>query len=235
MDAAYLTTAQVRAVDRLAGEKYHIPSILLMEHAAIALFAETARIIEQEGLKGVLVLVGPGNNGGDGLALARHLHNADIPVQVVVTREPDQYRGDARINLEIAKAMGIAIRLARSTVDVDQAVACLHRPVVVVDALLGTGVDRPLSGFLSDLVRWINGTPRGLVLAVDVPSGMDSDRGPVLGPCVRADVTVTFVARKTGFRAAGSSELLGRVVVGQIGAPPELIRAIASGHVDPGG
>lgn len=227
-----LTTAQIRAIDRLASERYHIPSILLMEHASFALFAESRRLMEQESLAAALILVGPGNNGGDGLALARHLHNAAVRVQVVLATDPERLRGDARTNFDIARAMGIAMVRASGSGDVDQAARSLPRPLLVVDALLGTGVDRALGGVLGEMAAWINAERRGLVLAVDVPSGLDSDRGPVHGECVRADVTVTFVARKVGFGAPGADRFLGRVVVGSIGAPEALVRLVERGLLD---
>jgi len=226
-----LTTAQVRAIDRLAVEQYHMPSILLMENASLALLAEAQRLVEQKSLCGVIILVGPGNNGGDGLALARHLANAEIPVRILITREPDQYRGDARINLDIVQAMGISITRVGSPTDADAAVRGLGTPLLIVDALLGTGVDRPVSGLLADLVEWINTVPHRVVLAVDVPTGMDADRGPVLGPCVRADVTVTFVAPKIGFGTPEAARVLGRVITGSIGAPKSLIGRVLSGEV----
>lgn len=229
MEPLHLTTAQVRAVDRLAAERYHMPSILLMEHASLSLFAEARRLMQQESLQSALILAGPGNNGGDGLAMARHLHNAGIRAPVVLTGEPERLRGDARTNFDIARAIGVGIAPVRGAAEVEQAAASLPRPLLVVDALLGTGVDRALGGVLGELVAWINAERRGLVLAVDVPSGLDSDLGPVHGDCVRADVTVTFVARKVGFRAPGADRCLGRVVVGSIGVPPELVRLVEKG------
>lgn len=230
-----LTTAQIRAIDRLASERYHIPSILLMEHASLALFAEASRLMEQESLRGALILVGPGNNGGDGLALARHLFNAGLPVRVVLTREREGYAGDARVNLEMALAMGVPVEGPSTGTALDRLAGELGEPMLVVDALLGTGVDRGLSGLMGEVVGWVNQRRRGLVLAVDVPSGLHSDRGPVLGACVRADVTVTFVARKPGFDEPGAEAVLGRVIVGSIGAPAALIEAVAGGDLGSGG
>lgn len=227
-----LTTAQIRAIDRLASERYHIPSILLMEHASLSLCAEACRLMEQESLQAALILVGPGNNGGDGLALARHLHNAGIRVRVVLATDPERLRGDARTNFDIARAMDIDMLPVAGASELDAAAAVLPRPLLVVDALLGTGVDRALSGVLGEMAAWINVERRGLVLAVDVPSGMDSDRGPVHGACVRADVTVTFVARKVGFKKPGADRFLGRVVVGSIGAPEALIGLVERGLLD---
>lgn len=235
MSELTLTTAQIRAIDRLASERYHIPSILLMEHASLALFSEARRLMEQESLKGALILVGPGNNGGDGLALARHLFNAGLPVRAFLTRERDRYVGDARVNLEMALAMGVPVEGPSTGTALERLGGELGEPMLVVDALLGTGVDRGVSGLMGDVVAWINKRRRGLVLAVDVPSGLHSDRGPVLGSSVRADVTLTFVARKPGFDAAGAESVLGRVVIGSIGVPAELIRAVADGDLGCGG
>lgn len=227
-----LTTAQIRAIDRLASERYHIPTILLMEHASLSLLAEAQRLMQQESLRAALILVGPGNNGGDGLALARHLHNAGVRVQVVLAARPERLRGDAQTNFDIARAMGIDMTSVGGASEAGQAAALLPRPLLVVDALLGTGVDRAVEGVLGETIAWINAERRGIVLAVDLPSGLDSDRGPVHGACVRADVTVTFVARKVGFRVAGAERFLGRVVVGSIGAPTELVGLVERGLLD---
>src|SRR5829696_3965771 len=104
-----LTRAQVREVDRLAIEQYHIPGIVLMENAARAVTDVAIDCVRRSGRNEVLILCGGGNNGGDGLAVARHLHNRGVDVSVALATDPATYRGDARINWQITSAMNIPI------------------------------------------------------------------------------------------------------------------------------
>jgi NAD(P)H-hydrate epimerase len=156
----------------------------------------------------------PGNNGGDGLGAARHLHNGGALVRIVLAGHPREYRGDAKINYEIVRAMGIP-RVAPDAVP--------RRPDLVIDALLGTGLSRAVEEPIAALIERINGRRRGVkVLSIDIPSGMDADSGEALGVAVRADVTVSLVGWKVGFLNKGAKEHLGKVVVVGIGVPREL-------------
>jgi NAD(P)H-hydrate epimerase len=199
-----------RELDRLAAEQYAMPTILLMENAAVCLAAEARRMIR--GARGrVTIFCGPGNNGGDGFAMARHLHNAGVQVKVVLADPSKAYQGDAATNLTIARAMGVDI-VPPTTSGAD----------LIVDALLGTGLDRSVREPIDRLIRMINRSPAP-VLAVDIPSGLDADTGEPLGIAVRADVTMTMAGRKLGFSRPGARDYLGRVIVADIGVPRELV------------
>lgn len=237
-DTLTLSRAALRELDRLAVERYAIPSIVLMENAALGLAIEALAMIASDGLDGAIIVCGPGNNGGDGLALARHLHNARVSVRVLLARPAGSNTGDARTNLAICERMNLAIDPppgagADAGAWIDGALARLGpapaaRRRLLVDALFGTGLDRPVEGFVLGLIGAVNAR-RSLVrvLGVDIPSGLDADTGRVLGDAVRADVTVTLGARKRGFAAPGAGALLGRVVVRPIGAPRELVERLA--------
>lgn len=213
-----LTRAAVRELDRLAVEQYAIPSIVLMENAARHI-AEIA-LQALDGLDDPLVAVycGPGNNGGDGLAAARHLHNAGVRVQLVLAAAIEAYQGDAGVNLGIARRMNLPIFSADAPEGAGEA------PAVVVDALLGTGLDRKITGPMADLIAGINALRKrgSRVIAVDVPSGLDADTGEPLGIAVRADVTVTFVGPKTGLCSLAAQPYVGDLIVADIGAPRSL-------------
>lgn len=225
-----LTREQVRRVDQIAIERFGVPSIVLMENAARgvvdALRAE--RIPHQN----VLILCGGGNNGGDGLAVARHLHNAGSHVTVGLCTDPAKYAGDAAINWRIVQATGLQVVEATPSRLAD---AIRHRvegsaaesPPLVLDAIFGTGLTHPPRDPFPPLVEVLNlgrqtfGVP---VVAIDLPSGLDCDTGLPLGPAaVRADLTVTFVARKQGFDAPVSEAYTGKVVVADIGCPTEAV------------
>ncbi len=217
---------QVRERDRRAIERFGIPSIVLMENAARHGADVAVEMLESFGGKRVLIVCGRGNNGGDGLAMARHLHNAGAVVGVVLVGAAQDLTADARVHWGVVRRMGLA-RAAVREGGVGRGMALVGRgvPHLVVDALLGTGLDREVEGMAREAIDAINALrARGsAVLAVDVPSGMDCDRGEALGAAVRADVTVTFAGLKPGLLTASGRGLAGRVVVADIGAPAELL------------
>jgi NAD(P)H-hydrate epimerase len=204
----------VRRVDRTAIEEYGIPGIVLMENAARGLADEARQRLEATGSARVIVVCGRGNNGGDGYALARHLHNAGLAPRLATLGVP-RPGSDAAVNASICRRMGLPI---------DDAGMLATAPAVdlVVDAVFGTGLDRAVTGPAADAIAWMN-EQTAPVLAVDVPSGLDCDTGRPLGPTVRAACTVTFVAPKPGFLELDAQPFVGEVVVADIGAPAELV------------
>lgn len=215
----------VRAIDRLAIDEYGIPGVVLMENAARGLLGSALHMLRDSALASafdhhdrfVVAVCGSGNNGGDGYALARHLHNRGVNVIVARVGEP-ALKSDAGINREICQRMGIrqfTIERAMDELMPDQI-------SLIVDALFGTGLDRPVRGVAADAIVWMNAAHRP-ILAADVPSGMDCDTGDVLGCAVQATRTVTFVGLKTGFLGLDAQKLLGDVVVADIGVPRALI------------
>ncbi len=213
-----LTRDQVRSIDRRALDDYGIPGVVLMENAARAVADAAWELLG--GVPGpVLVLCGGGNNGGDGLAAGRHLHNRGCDVSIALLVDPAKYTGDAAINWQIVRAMG----LPTAAFDPAQLVG----PRLLIDAIFGTGLDEPPRDPFPAVFDAVNhsGVP---VLAVDVPSGLDCDTGVPPGACVRATRTVTFVAEKVGFAAPAAAGFLGVVTVGDIGCPRELVRAVAA-------
>ncbi len=216
-----LTREQVRSIDRLASDRYGLPGIVLMENAARAVADAAWDMLD--GRPGrVLVLCGGGNNGGDGLAAARHLHNRGADVTVGLLADPAHFRGDALTNWNVVRAMGLSAR--------PYSAAMLNDPqlALIVDAIFGTGLDRPPRDPFTSVATRIDeiGVP---VLAIDVPSGLDCDTGQPLGVCVSASRTVTFVAEKVGFAAEAASQYLGAVSVADIGCPRELVDEVAAG------
>jgi NAD(P)H-hydrate epimerase len=211
----HLTRQQVREIDRRAIAQYHVPGIVLMENAARALEAAALQMLGTE--QQAVILCGGGNNGGDGLALARLLHNRGVEVELLLTGDPDTYRGDAQINWEIVRAM----QLKWQQIDPQR----ISRRPLIVDAIFGTGLDREPRPPFAQIAAAINasGSP---VLAVDLPSGLDCDTGQPLGACVRTTRTVTFVAHKAGFANLQSRPFTGDITVGNIGCPRELIEEV---------
>jgi hydroxyethylthiazole kinase-like uncharacterized protein yjeF len=237
-----LTRAQVREIDRLAVERYGLPGIVLMENAAIGASnvawemlrsvcefrrADVGGRVSRRNRRSdwsagfgdvapdVLILCGGGNNGGDGLAVARHLHNRGCRIRIALTIEPEKYTADAAINWRVCGNMRIPIAPFDP--------AAVGRPDLIVDAVFGTGLTRAPRDPFPRLAAAVNaaGVP---ILAIDLPSGLDCDTGQPLGPAViRATRTVTFVAEKAGFAAPAAAGFLGRVEIATIGCPRELI------------
>jgi NAD(P)H-hydrate epimerase len=218
-----LEAAAMRAADA-ATIRSGVPSSILMENAGAAL-VEALRA-RYPGWTRVVVVCGPGNNGGDGLVAARLLAFAGVRASVFTLGDPDSYRGDPAENLSRAWAAGIAPeplagaaarrRLTRELSDADG----------VVDALFGTGLSRPLSGEAARVVAALNGSGRAIV-AADVPSGLSSDSGEVRGPAVRAALTVAFAACKPCHVLPPASAACGRLVVADIGIPRRTLEARA--------
>ena len=226
-----LSPDQVRRVDELAIERYHIPSLILMENAGRNA-AEVIRCV-YGGSGSALILCGAGNNGGDGLVIARHLHNAGWSVRLMVPGQPHTMTEDARANLRIIEAMAkhhVAPTCQRIPVEV-QAIRNLVESIghdeIVVDALLGTGFRGRVRSPMAELITAVNAASKRAVVAVDVPSGLDCEIGAASNATIQADLTITFVARKSGFSTETALPFLGRVEVVDIGAPTDLIAEVA--------
>jgi NAD(P)H-hydrate epimerase len=199
-----LSRQQVRELDRRAIEEYGVPGIVLMENAGRGC-AQWLRELNPERLP-TLVLCGPGNNGGDGCVIARHLDNHGWPVRVWLVGAPDRLPADAATQWAIVQRCGLVAPPPEQFRG------------WIVDALFGTGLTRPLGPPYADLINMVNrsGNP---VLAVDIPSGLDCDSGQPCGPTIRAHYTATFVARKRGFDNPQAAAWIGQVRVIDIGAP----------------
>lgn len=203
-----------RALDRDAIEELGIPGITLMEHAASASSRIASDMVPRDGR--ILILAGRGNNGGDGWAMARQLTESGHSV-AIRTLGPARAGSDAAINERRARALDLEIG---NTLDEET----LRGTDLVVDALFGTGLDRPITGLASDWIEMLSTACPSPVLAVDLPSGLDADSGRMLGPTVRATGTVTFVARKLGMSHPEAIRCCGRIHVASIGTPDSLLK-----------
>lgn len=224
-----LTRSQVRSVDRIAIEEVGIPGVVLMENAGINATAVILDVLTKEcGLdpdeSRVAILCGGGNNGGDGYVIARHLHNWGATVTIFAATPPDKLTGDAAINQRVCANLGFDIRMISAGEPLEAHVASWDTHHVVVDALLGTGFEGEVRPHLARVIRAVNALQRPVVVAVDVPSGLDCETGTPSNATVQADVTVTFVETKTGFQTPEAQAYLGRVVVADIGVPLQVVQ-----------
>jgi len=237
----------MREIDRLTVEDYHTTSLLLMESASAAcLEAIRARFNGDLTGKRALVLCGKGNNGGDGAALARGLCRASVQCDVVLFGKFADTTGDAHTNFESVRRLasfeaGSAEAPAPLTFIECEDVSGWERIAkprrtydVIVDALFGTGLTRPLEGVFSKVIEHLSllrhareraGDRRPLVLSIDVPSGLNADKPELIGPAVCADVTVTFTAAKPANVLPPASHFGGELIVADIGSPSSLILA----------
>ncbi|MEM0093842.1 MAG: NAD(P)H-hydrate dehydratase [Thermofilum sp.] len=210
----------IRRIDREAAELYGLTSEILMEHAGAAV----ARLIENVlGAAGSLVVVvaGPGHNGGDGLVAARVLHSMGAEVEVFVVGEEGRLAELTRLNLERVRRAGIPARWV-SEESLEELAGSLAEADVVVDALFGVGLKRPLEGLYKRVVELINESG-ALVVSVDVPSGIDADTGQVLGVAVSADYTVACGLPKLGNLIYPGAEHSGLLCVARLSYPPQLL------------
>lgn len=225
----WLSRDEVRSLDRRASEEYGVPSIVLMENAGRGAAELLMRLNPEK--KPVTILCGPGNNGGDGFVMARHLESAGCPVHLwLALRDKGEIdpvlSDDARINYQIAKRSGISIEVLQGPI------AEWQREMIrsdlalqdgwIVDALFGTGLRGAPGQPFNELIAAANLSERP-ILAVDIPSGIDCDEGVPLGMTIKAMHTATFVAWKQGFLQPSAKPWIGEVHVIDIGAPKKLV------------
>ena len=221
-----LTREQVRRVDQLAVERYGMTGLVLMENAG----RNATAIIDASYGPGARALIccGTGNNGGDGFVIARHLSNAGWSVRLLLAGDPTKFTPDARANHGIAAAMALPIIVATTPESQHAAISTIARNEIVVDALLGTGFSGDVRSPIAELILAINAANKRAVVAVDIPSGLDCDTGTTSNATIRADLTVSFVAAKPGFRSPAAAAFLGRTEIADIGVPRALLSAVSA-------
>ncbi|HDH12588.1 MAG TPA: NAD(P)H-hydrate dehydratase [Nitrospirae bacterium] len=225
-----ITTAkEMQQIDRITIEKYGIAGTILMERAGLAVvsriheiffqnrdFQSTEHRAQSTDKRRIVVLCGGGNNGGDGFVIARILHNQGRGVEVYLTARPENLKGDAKVNYDAARKFGLKIYPA------GRFLKSRFSNVVIVDALLGTGLSKEVRAPLSDVIKKINGLSFPVV-SVDIPSGISSDTGRIMGCAVKAQSTVTFGLPKRGHLLYPGAEYTGNLYVEDIGFPQKLL------------
>src|SRR5262245_38910567 len=210
-----LTRNDVRELDRRAAEEFGIPSIVLMENAGRGA-AEILYQLNPHRLR-VAIVCGPGNNGGDGFVIARHLDRLGVTTQVWLFADPNQLSPDSATNFHIVERTKLPLQISMQIEP-----SSFEGFGWVVDALFGTGLTRPIARPYDSIVGAINESS-AQVLAVDIPSGLDCDSGKPLGPTVKAHHTVTMVGMKAGFLNTEARKYVGTIHFADIGAPRCLV------------
>ena len=219
-----LTAKQVREIDRLSSEQFGIPSIVLMENAGMRVVeALEERFEDLEDLT-IAILCGKGNNGGDGFVVARQLiQKGTDPFVILLGREED-VAGDARTNLDILKAIGYPPTVIGDAEEWSEEKIELLDADIIVDAILGTGLTKPVSGLYAEVIESLREDfPRAEIISIDLPSGLPADSAHPVGPAVEADATVTFTAVKPCLVLSPNQEYAGDVILANIGNPAELL------------
>lgn len=213
------STAQVRRLDRIAIEEQGIPGSALMERAGACAF----RVLRERWPEAqrIVVCCGGGNNGGDGFVVARLAHEAGLEVRVLLLADNRRLQGAALAAWESLQAHAVRIIAAEAPLE-DSGLA---QAEVIVDALLGTGLEREVGGRFRDVILAINAAPAA-VLAVDIPSGLHGDSGGVLGVAVHATVTATFIGVKRGMLTAMGPACCGEIVFDGLAIPPEVYQQL---------
>ncbi len=216
----YLVTAEeMRAFDATAIQDYGIPGVVLMENAGRTTFHILRTFLERDvnGLK-VAVVAGPGNNGGDGYVIARYLINHGAFVWTFLLSPRDKIKGDALTNLQILEKMTSRIFPVEDEESLGEASALWRKSDLIVDAILGTGLKSDVRSPYKEAITKINQT-EALILAVDLPSGLEADTGRILGVAVEADLTATYGFRKLGMAIHPGPDYCGHVGVVDISIP----------------
>jgi len=219
------TARQMRAIDRAAIEELGIPGVVLMENAGKGTVDIISRRLGDLAGREIVIFAGPGNNGGDGFVIARHLHQLGAVPHVVLAAPVDRVNGDAAVNLAIVEALPIEITMLLAGDDFLKIRPLVQGASLLVDALLGTGLARDVSGHYSGIISLINDSGQE-ILAVDIPSGLNSDTGQPQGACVRADLTASYGLLKLGQVVYPGADFCGDLHLVDIGIPPHIVEKV---------
>ena len=231
-----VTADEMREMDRRTIEAFGVPGRVLMENAGLGATRILLKRFPDLPRQRVGVLAGRGNNGGDGFVIARHLSQKGIRVVVYLLSGPASIRGDAEANFKLLSPLGIPVReMPEQAYFRAQQTAMRHQDIWI-DAILGAGLKSDVKGYYREVIEFINGLERPVV-AVDIPSGLNSNTGQPCGVCIRAAMTVTFGFAKVGQLIHPGVEYTGDLGIVDIGIPPSIARGVDPRHrlLTPGG
>lgn len=218
-----VTNQEIREIDRKSIEEYGIPGLVLMENAGSRIFQNLKNIYPDLKLKKIIIFAGPGNNGGDGFVVARHLYNYGTRVKVFTLSPFNKIKGKARVNLDIIDKMGIRL-IGIESGKLEEVQETIRGSDLVIDAILGTGLQGKVTGLKAKIIELINHANKE-VIAIDVPSGLNVDTGKFEGPCVKATYTITLALPKIGLLFYPGAGYTGKIIVEDIGIPTNLLKS----------
>jgi hydroxyethylthiazole kinase-like uncharacterized protein yjeF len=207
----------MRTLDAIATEKYGISSDILMENAGEATYFVISKELKLKGKK-FLIFCGSGNNGGDGLVVARKIHSNGGKVEILLLESEDKFKGSAKKNFEIVSKIGIEIRKVGNIEDVKEEI---EKSDAIIDAIFGTGLSRNVEGVYKEVIKLINDGNKP-VFSIDIPSGVNGNNGKIMGMAIEASYTVTFGLPKLGNIFYPGYEHCGKLYVSHISFPPSI-------------
>jgi hydroxyethylthiazole kinase-like uncharacterized protein yjeF len=213
-----ISTEEIRSLDQSAIRDYSIPSLLLMENAGRSVCDV---IVREHAPCKVLIVAGKGNNGGDGLVVARHLSNHGYSVRVVLLEDPTRLKADPLLNFSILRNMNISWNFIEAGAE-DEIFGFCQESELIVDAIFGVGIHSPVRGVFEKAICAMSRAQRPVV-SIDMPSGLDADTGQVHGVAVKATKTVTLTLPKHGLFEGEGPQYSGEIEVVDIGIPRELL------------
>ncbi|MEA3454495.1 MAG: NAD(P)H-hydrate dehydratase [Candidatus Caldatribacteriota bacterium] len=217
-----VTSKQMREIDRKAIEENNLSGLILMENAGLRIFQNLKKIYPDLRLKKIIIFAGSGNNGGDGFVVARHLYNYGLKVKVFLLTTFNKIKGEAEENLNIINKMGVEL-IEIETTKLDEIQRGIQNSDLIIDAILGTGLQGKVTGLKAKIIDLINIANKEVV-AIDVPSGLDADTGKIEGPCIKATHTITLALPKIGLLIFPGASYAGKVTVENIGIPSYLLK-----------
>ncbi len=229
-----LYSEEMQALDRLSINEGGIPSIVLMENASRATASVIKRDLPPEKYPLVAVVAGTGNNGGDGLACSRILHQMGYESRTFIIGEPDKLKTDPSINYNILRKLGMSVESCKSTTELENfIIGCKGRELIIVDALFGTGMSKPVKeGLFEETIELINRS-EATVVSVDIPSGLSDQFLPEEGTHIYADITVTFQHLKVAHIYPDGNQFCGKIEVVDIGLPDQYLRSGCTTMITP--
>jgi hydroxyethylthiazole kinase-like uncharacterized protein yjeF len=232
-DIKLVSRERARELDLIAEKEYSIPTLLLMENAGRMISENALKIIAEKEFENVVIIAGKGNNGGDGFCAAKHIKNQrkKTDIKIIILEDEKKIKGDALVNFQIVKKMGIPVVQIRES---DELKNILPKEGIVIDAIFGTGLSKDIEDkFILNIIDEINlwkeadeekkdKDKKRFVVAVDIPSGLDSNQGVPRPKAVKADMTITFAPAKVGLFTGDSAKFTGKIIIEDIGIPVEL-------------
>jgi NAD(P)H-hydrate epimerase len=221
-----VTGAQMGQIDKYSIEQIGIPSMVLMENAALKVVKHIDLYFEKQSLseKNIVIIAGKGNNAGDAFAAARHLIIRGYNTRIYCLFNKDCLSGDARLNLDILYRIGARIEYLEDNSNMDSLCAAVENSYLVVDGIFGTGFRGQVQGHIAKAVELINTTSK-YVISIDIASGIESATGRAADICIKADKTVTFELPKIGQLIFPGAGYTGQLAVESIGMPPQAIES----------
>lgn len=215
------TTQKMRQIDKFCIENIGIPSLVLMENAAL----KVLKNIELKNQDSFTIVCGSGNNGGDGLALARHLFVLGKEFEIFIIGSYDKLSKDCAANYDMLLNMNLEVKFIQEGKDLIGLERSIKKSKIVIDAVFGTGLSREVKGIYKNVISIINRNAF-YTISIDTPSGLNTDTGEILGCCVKAEKTISFQLYKKGFLNYEAEKYTGQIIVENIGIPDFAIEKI---------